>query len=274
MVLAGGKGERLSPITIGRPKPAVPFGGKYKIIDFVLSNLFNSGIRKTYILTQYQAYSLNKHIKESWGKWIGPRRILRHHLPGNDQHGRAVVHGHGRCDLSEPPLHRVVGRRIRGHLRRGPHLQDGHLPDDGLPPHEQGGHHHRRPRGVLRRGRAVRRPVRGRGPAGHVVPGKAEAPLPRARPDDLLRVHGQLYLLHEKADRGPEEGQAQIRRPRFRKARDPHDAGTGGQGLAYSFFDNNMSRHGPRTSAATGRTWGPSTPTTRRTWTSSASAPS
>ncbi len=71
MVLAGGKGERLSPITIGRPKPAVPFGGKYKIIDFVLSNLFNSGIRRVYILTQYQAYSLSKHIKDSWGKWTG-----------------------------------------------------------------------------------------------------------------------------------------------------------------------------------------------------------
>ncbi len=71
MVLAGGKGERLSPFTTNRPKPAVPFGGKYKIIDFVLSNLFNSGIRRTYILTQYQAYSLNKHIKESWSKWVG-----------------------------------------------------------------------------------------------------------------------------------------------------------------------------------------------------------
>jgi glucose-1-phosphate adenylyltransferase len=71
MVLAGGKGERLSPITIGRPKPGVPFGGKYKIIDFVLSNMFNSGIRQVYILTQYQAYSLSKHIKESWGKWTG-----------------------------------------------------------------------------------------------------------------------------------------------------------------------------------------------------------
>jgi glucose-1-phosphate adenylyltransferase len=71
MVMAGGKGERLSPITIGRPKPAVPFGGKYKIIDFVLSNLFNSGIRQVYILTQYQAYSLSKHIRDSWGKWTG-----------------------------------------------------------------------------------------------------------------------------------------------------------------------------------------------------------
>lgn len=71
MVLAGGKGERLAPLTIRRAKPSVTFGGKYKIIDFVLSNLFNSGIRRCYILTQYRAYSLNKHIRESWGKWTG-----------------------------------------------------------------------------------------------------------------------------------------------------------------------------------------------------------
>lgn len=71
MVLAGGKGERLDPLTVRRAKPSVMFGGKYKIIDFVLSNLFNSGIKKVYILTQYRAYSLNKHIRESWGKWTG-----------------------------------------------------------------------------------------------------------------------------------------------------------------------------------------------------------
>jgi glucose-1-phosphate adenylyltransferase len=71
MVLAGGKGERLSPLTLRRAKPSVAFGGKYKIIDFALSNLFNSGIKKVYILTQYRAYSLNKHIRESWGKWTG-----------------------------------------------------------------------------------------------------------------------------------------------------------------------------------------------------------
>jgi len=71
MVLAGGKGEHLVPLTLRRPEPSVSFGGKYKIIDFVLSNLFNSGIKKVYILTQYRAYSLNKHIRESWGKWTG-----------------------------------------------------------------------------------------------------------------------------------------------------------------------------------------------------------
>ncbi len=71
MVLAGGKGDRLSPLTLRKPKPSIAFGGKYKIIDFVLSNLFNSGIKRVYVLTQYQAYSLNKHIRESWGKWTG-----------------------------------------------------------------------------------------------------------------------------------------------------------------------------------------------------------
>lgn len=71
MVLAGGKGESLSPLTIRRAEPSVSFGGKYKIIDFVLSNMFNSGIKKVYILTQYRAYSLIKHIRESWGKWTG-----------------------------------------------------------------------------------------------------------------------------------------------------------------------------------------------------------
>src|ERR1035437_2268165 len=71
MVLAGGKGESLSPLTNRRAEPSVSFGGKYKIIDFVLSNMFNSGIKKVYILTQYRAYSLIKHIRESWGKWTG-----------------------------------------------------------------------------------------------------------------------------------------------------------------------------------------------------------
>ena len=80
MVLAGGKGERLSPLTLRRAKPSVAFGGKYKIIDFVLSNLFNSGIKKVYILTQYRAYSLNKHLRESWGKWTGLGELSLIHI--------------------------------------------------------------------------------------------------------------------------------------------------------------------------------------------------
>lgn len=65
-VLAGGKGERLYPLTKFRTKPAVHFGGKYRIIDFVLSNLTNSGFFSIYILTQYKAQSLTEHIEQGW----------------------------------------------------------------------------------------------------------------------------------------------------------------------------------------------------------------
>ncbi len=66
MILAGGQGERLSPLTTFRSKPAVPFGGKYRIIDFALSNCLNSGLRRIYILVQYKSDSLNQHIFEAW----------------------------------------------------------------------------------------------------------------------------------------------------------------------------------------------------------------
>ena len=66
MVLAGGKGERLYPLTQDRAKPAVPFGGQYRIIDFTLSNCLNSGIRRLNLLTQYKSLSLNRHIMQGW----------------------------------------------------------------------------------------------------------------------------------------------------------------------------------------------------------------
>ena len=65
-ILAGGKGERLYPLTRDRTKPAVPFGGIYRIIDFPLSNAINSGLRKIYIFTQYKSLSLHRHIREGW----------------------------------------------------------------------------------------------------------------------------------------------------------------------------------------------------------------
>jgi len=66
IVLAGGKGTRLSPLTRERAKPAVPFGGKYRIIDFVLSNFVNSGIFSIYVLTQFRSQSLLQHLSEGW----------------------------------------------------------------------------------------------------------------------------------------------------------------------------------------------------------------
>ena len=67
LVLAGGRGSRLKQLTMWRAKPAAPFGGKFRIIDFPLSNCVNSGIRRVGILTQYKSHSLNQHIQRGWG---------------------------------------------------------------------------------------------------------------------------------------------------------------------------------------------------------------
>ena len=74
ILLAGGAGERLYPLTRDRAKPAVTFGGIYRIIDITLSNCVNSGLRRVFILTQYKALSLNRQIREGWnifGREIG-----------------------------------------------------------------------------------------------------------------------------------------------------------------------------------------------------------
>ncbi len=66
IVLAGGKGTRLMPLTLDRAKPAVPFGGQYRLIDFALSNLVNGGMRRIAVLTQYKSHSLDRHISVTW----------------------------------------------------------------------------------------------------------------------------------------------------------------------------------------------------------------
>jgi glucose-1-phosphate adenylyltransferase len=79
IILAGGAGSRLHPLTADRAKPAVPFGGRYRIIDFTLSNCVHSGLRRILILTQYKSHSLQKHLRDGWsiynselGEYITP----------------------------------------------------------------------------------------------------------------------------------------------------------------------------------------------------------
>ena len=71
VLLAGGQGERLWPLTRDRAKPAVPFGGVYRIIDFTLSNCLNSDLRRVFVLTQYKALSLNRHVRRGWSPLMG-----------------------------------------------------------------------------------------------------------------------------------------------------------------------------------------------------------
>ena len=124
MVLAGGEGKRLMPLTIDRAKPAVPFGGNYRLVDFALSNLVNAGFRRIAVLTQYKSHSLDRHISSTWA--LSP--LLGNYVttvPAQMRNGPRWFAGLGRRDLPEPEpdLRRGPGLHLR--LRRRPHLPDG-----------------------------------------------------------------------------------------------------------------------------------------------------
>ena len=87
MIMAGGRGERLKHLTEHRCKPATPFGGKFRIIDFVLSNCVNSGIRQISVLTQYKAHSLIQHIQRGWGYLRGEFGEFVEIVPAQQQRG-------------------------------------------------------------------------------------------------------------------------------------------------------------------------------------------
>jgi len=93
IILAGGEGSRLQPLTKFRAKPSVPFGGKYRIIDFTLTNCLHSGLRRILVLTQYKSHSLQKHLRDGWsifnpelGEYITP-------VPAQMRHGNKWYQG-------------------------------------------------------------------------------------------------------------------------------------------------------------------------------------
>ena len=110
IVLAGGEGKRLWPLTADRAKPAVPFGGNYRLIDFVLSNMVNCGLHRICVLTQYKSHSLDRHIFQTWrlssvlGQYITT-------VPAQQRLGRRWYTGsRGRAPPeSEPDLRRATG---------------------------------------------------------------------------------------------------------------------------------------------------------------------
>jgi glucose-1-phosphate adenylyltransferase len=110
-ILAGGEGSRLKPLTMGRAKPAVPFGGSYRIIDFTLSNCIHSGLRRITLLTQYQARSLEEHIRFGWN--FLPRRLQQ-------------------WITCTPPHHVTVGKWYRG--TADAIFQNMHAIEDWTPP--------------------------------------------------------------------------------------------------------------------------------------------
>jgi len=87
VIMAGGRGERLRHLTEDRCKPATPFGGKFRIIDFALSNCVNSGIRQISVLTQYKAHSLIQHIQRGWGYLRGEFGEFVELIPAQQRRG-------------------------------------------------------------------------------------------------------------------------------------------------------------------------------------------
>src|SRR5260370_18556026 len=140
IIMAGGRGERLRDLTGDRCKPATPFGGKFRIIDFVLSNCVNSGIRQISILTQYKAQSLIQHVQHGWSYLRGEFGEFVEVVPAQQQlgplwHRGTADAGHQNIDLivAHRPKHVLVlagdhiykmdyGPVTPSHTRKGAHL--------------------------------------------------------------------------------------------------------------------------------------------------------
>ena len=128
IVLAGGEGKRLLPLTADRAKPAVPFGGNYRLVDFALSNLVNAGYLKIAVLTQYKSHSLDRHITTTWrlspllGNYVTP-------VPAQMRRGPRWFAGS--ADAIYQSLNLIYDERPGLHLRvrRRPHLPDGPAAD-------------------------------------------------------------------------------------------------------------------------------------------------
>ena len=114
IVLAGGEGKRLSPLTVDRAKPAVPFGGIYRLVDFVLSNLVNAGYLRIVVLTQYKSHSLDRHITTTWrmstllGNYITPVPAQQRLGPQWFRGSADAIHQSLNLVYDEQPDHVVV----------------------------------------------------------------------------------------------------------------------------------------------------------------------
>ena len=125
MVLAGGAGERLYPLTKERAKPAVYFGGPYRIIDFTLSNCINSGLRRIFIALQYKSLSLSRHIRMGWSVVADELGEFIEILQPAEAGRRALVPRHRRRGLPEPLLDPARRAAPPDRAVRRPRLQDG-----------------------------------------------------------------------------------------------------------------------------------------------------
>src|SRR3990172_7271365 len=129
-VIAGGKGERLFPLTSFRSKPSVPFGGQYRIVDFVLSNLVNSHVYSVYLLVQYKSQSLIDHVRKNWVL----SSVIKDHfvtvVPPQMRMGPEWFQGTADGVFQNISVMRELNPELVICLRSGPYLSDGCPADD------------------------------------------------------------------------------------------------------------------------------------------------
>ena len=275
IVLAGGEGKRLAPLTADRAKPAVPFGGNYRLIDFALSNLVNAGYRRIVVLTQYKSHSPRPPHRARPGGCRRCSATTSRRCPAQMRRGPHWFVGLGRRDLPEPQPDQRRAAGLRHRVRRRPHLPHGPAADGRAAHRERRRRDRRRAARADRAGRPVRRD-RDRPPTARRSPPSARSPrtpvgLPDA-PDQVFASMGNYVFTHRGADRGG------LRRRRGRGA-PSHDIGGNiipmlvapRRGAGLRLLAQRGARARPTATAATGATSGRSTPTTTRTWTSSRS---
>ena len=203
LVMAGGQGTRLHPLTRDRAKPAVPFGGKYRIIDFVLSNLVNSGIYAIYVLVQWRSQSLIEHLKDGWqfGGMLPDHFVIP--VPAQMRMGELWYQGTADAIFQNLNLHRRHQARPRRGFRRRPYLPHGHPADDRVSHGSQGRGHGGDAAGLGRRGESVRDSAGRFGAAGFKFRREAgQSAADAGRAGTLARLDGQLPVQSRGAARG------------------------------------------------------------------------
>ena len=195
IVLAGGAGKRLAPLTADRAKPAVPFGGMYRLVDFALSNLVNAGILRICVLTQYKSHSLDRHITTTWrmstllGNYVTPvpaqQRLGPHWYTGSAD---AIYQSLNLIYDEQPDLVIVFGA---DHVYR---MDPRQMIDQHVPARRRG-HRGRHPGAAEGRHRVRRDPGRPGRAHARGVPGEAGRPAGAARtPDEAYASMGNYVF--------------------------------------------------------------------------------
>ena len=230
IILGGGQGKRLYPLTYRRSKPAVPIGGKYRLIDIPISNCLHAGIRRIFVLTQFNSASLNRHVGQTYRLDHFSPGLRRHHRRRADARDHQLVPGHGRCGPARHAALHQPARRPLPDPRRRPSVPDG-LRRDGPGARRVGRRHHdRRPADERRRRpRHGHLPLRSQGPDrglrgealggaprgdGRQPAGRGEHRLHDARRQAVRGVDGDLRLHPQGAGRSARRGQRRRLRPR------------------------------------------------------------